>query len=39
MLNKQLQQKAMNGEHYDRKSTGPEAKEVQFGWRAQFSIT
>lgn len=39
MLNKQLQQKVMNGEHSDRKSTGPEANEVQFGWRSQFSVT
>jgi hypothetical protein len=31
MLNKQLDQKIMNGEHCDRKSMGFVAKEVQFG--------
>ena len=39
MLNKQLQQKVMNGDHCDRKNMGPEGKEDQFGWILQFSIT
>lgn len=38
MLNKQLQQKMMNGECYDRKNMGPEVKEDQFGWILLFSV-
>lgn len=39
MLNKQLQQKVMNGDHCDRKNMGREGKDGQFGWILQFSIT